>query len=343
MPTLRNFALCFLILFLVTGCGIKIPCFPPERYAPGPGAPYTAEDVRILTKEGHTLAGTLTLPFTVSPPYPAVLLITGSSPQERDHLQDDREPVSLYRPFRQISDSISRNGIAVLRMDDQGTGCSEGRPLEEVTIQERADDSRAGIQYLRGRKEIDESRIGLLGLSEGANIGPMIAASDPTIRGIVMMAPTATNGYKIIEYQRRLKINERTDLSDVEKQRALEKSMNGLDHALARGEGSPWFRSFLEYMPLPTAKMVTCPALIVHGDRDAHIPVDHTELLAKVMKASGNGDVTLIILKDHNHLFLEDTNGNISGYADLLRHTNQLSEDVLATITDWLENRLLID
>jgi dipeptidyl aminopeptidase/acylaminoacyl peptidase len=119
--------------------------------------------------------------------------------------------------------------------------------------------------------------------------------------------------------------------------------MKGLDHALARGEGSPWFRLFLEYMPLPTAKKVSCPALILHGDKDAHIPVDHSELLAKVMQATGNEDVTLVIFQNHNHLFLEDPNGNISGYAGLLRHTNQLPDDVLMTITDWLENRLLID
>jgi dipeptidyl aminopeptidase/acylaminoacyl peptidase len=171
----------------------------------------------------------------------------------------------------------------------------------------------------------------------------MIAASDPTIRGLVMMAPTATNGYKIIEYQRRLKLNERKDLSASEKERELKKSMKGLDHALARGEGSRWFRSFLEYMPLPAAKKVSCPALILHGDKDAHIPFDHSMILAKAMRASGNEEVTLIILKDHNHLLLEDTKGNISGYEDLIRHTNQLSEDVLATIADWLENRLLID
>ena len=255
-------------------------------------------------------------------------------------MQNSRGPASLYKPFRQIADAISRKGIAVLRMDDQGTGCSKGDELENVTIQERADDSRAGIQYLRNRSGIDSSRIGLLGLSEGANIGPMIAASEPTIRAIVMMAPTATNGYRIIEYQTRLKIDERPDLSANEKDRELKKSMKGLDDALARGEGSPWFRSFLAYMPLPAAKKVSCPALILHGDRDAHIPVDHSVLLANVMRASGNEDVTLIIFKNHNHLFLEDPNGNISGYANLLQHTNQVSEDVLATITDWLQSHL---
>ena len=123
----------------------------------------------------------------------------------------------------------------------------------------------------------------------------MIAASDPSIRAVVMMAPTASNGYKIEEYQRRLMTDERSDLTESQKKRALEKSMRGLDQALARGEGSPWFRSFLDYIPLPTAKKVFCPTLILHGDKDAHIPVEHSQLLEKVMRSSGNDDVTLII------------------------------------------------
>lgn len=331
-----------LLFALASGCAKKVPCFPPEHYAPDPGAPYTAEEVRILTPKGYNLAGTLTLPATDTPPYPAVLLITGSSPQERDHLQDRRAPVSYYRPFRQLADAVSRNGIAVLRMDDQGTGCSKGDKLENVTIQERADDSRAGIAYLRHRKEIDGNRIGLLGLSEGANIGPMIAASDPSVRAVVMMAPTASNGHRILEYQRRLMIDERSDLTAAQKKSALEKSMRGLDQALAKGEGSPWFRSFLVYTPIPTAKKVSCPVLILHGDKDTHIPFEHSQLLEKVMRSSGNSDITLIIFNDHNHLFLEDPKGNISGYADLLWHTNQLSENVLSTIAGWLRFHLLV-
>lgn len=342
MASKKVFIVFILLFAFASGCAKQVPCYPPEHYAPDPGAPYTAEEVRILTPKGYNLAGTLTLPTMGAPPYPAVLLITGSHPQDRDHLQNRRSPVSYYRPFRQIADAITRKGIAALRMDDQGAGCSEGDQLENVAIQERADDSHAGIAYLRRRKEIDGNRIGLLGLSEGANIGPMIAASDPSIRAVVMMAPTASNGYKIEEYQRRLVIDERSDLTDDEKERALEKSMRGLDDALNRGEGGPWFRSYLAYMPLPTAKKVACPALILHGDKDAHIPVEHSQLLEKAMRSSGNNDVSLIIAKNHNHLFLEDPKGNISGYADLLQHTNQLSENVLSTITDWLSFHLLV-
>ncbi|MGD9124436.1 MAG: alpha/beta hydrolase [Desulfarculaceae bacterium] len=342
MKSCKMLIWCCLFLVAAVGCE-KVPCYPPEHYAPEPGAPYKAEEVRIPTPKGYVLAGTLTLPLAKVPPYPAVLLITGSGHQDRDHLQSTQEPVSYYRPFRQIADALSRAGIAVLRMDDQGVGCSEGGPLENVTIQERADDNRFEIEYLRGRKDIEGHRIGLLGLSEGGNIGPMIAASDPSIRALVIMAGSASDGYKITEYQRRVKLCERSDLTDAQKESALAESMQGLHDALARGEGSRWYRSFLDYTPLPAAEKVSCPVLILHGDKDAHVPVDHARILAEAVRSSGNKDVTLKIFKDHNHLFLKDPDGRISGYAALLQHTNKLSKNVLDTISQWLKRRLAQD
>ena len=87
----------FCCLFLATNIGCaNIPCYPPDHYAPDSDAPYTSEEVRVPTTKGHVLAGTLTLPSGSDPTYPAVVLITGSSPQERDHLQSRRKPVSYY-------------------------------------------------------------------------------------------------------------------------------------------------------------------------------------------------------------------------------------------------------
>ena len=128
-----------------------------------------------------------------------------------------------------------------------------------------------------------------------------------------------------------------------EKERELSKSMKGLKQALNRGEGSRWVRSFFYYMPLPVAQKVSCPVLILHGDKDAHVPVDHAHMLAKAMRISGNNDVIVKIFTNHNHLFLEDPDGSISGYKDLLPHTNKLSEDVLNTISEWLSKRLLVE
>lgn len=155
----------------------------------------------MSTKEGFRLAGTLTIPSDVPPPFPAVVLITGSSPQDRDMVGSRQKPVKYYRPFRQIADALSRRGVAVLRMDDRGVGCSEGGDIKDATIPERADDIRAGLDYLRKRGEIDEHRLGLLGISEGGNIGPMIAATDSSIRALVIMAGSATSGREIQEWQ----------------------------------------------------------------------------------------------------------------------------------------------
>jgi hypothetical protein len=118
-----------LVCVLAGGCGDAIPCYPPSHFAPPADAPYAAEEARIATNTGHVLAGTLTLPTRGEPPFPAVVLATGSSAQNRDHMGSNRDPIRRYRPFRQIADALSRRGIAVLRLDDRGTGCSGGGPL----------------------------------------------------------------------------------------------------------------------------------------------------------------------------------------------------------------------
>jgi dienelactone hydrolase len=82
-----------------------------------------------------------------------------------------KDPIGRYRPFRQIADALSSRGIAVLRMDDRGVGCSEGGDIANAPIPERADDIKAGIRYLKNRNEVDAERIGLIGISEGGNIG----------------------------------------------------------------------------------------------------------------------------------------------------------------------------
>ena len=97
----------------------------------------------------------------------------------------------------------------------------------------------------------------------------------------------------------------------------------------------------LEYMPLPTAKRVTCPVLILHGDKDAHVPVEHAHYLAHAMRSSGNPDVTVRIFKDVNHPFLPDKDGRKSGYLKLLRKGAKVPDSVLDTITDWFVVRLM--
>ena len=318
---------------------------PPAYYAAPPGAPYTAQEVRVPTPKGYRLAGTLTIPSDFPSPHPAVVLITGSHPQDRDMIGSRAEPLSKYRPFRQIADALSRRGIAVLRMDDRGYGCSGGDDINDATIPERADDIRAGLAYLKDRKEIDGHRLGLLGISEGGVIGPMVATADPTVRALVIMAGSATNGREILSWQVRYDTAQIEGIADEKRSRILKQRMRDVEKCIAEGNTKRWRKSFVEYDPLPAARSVQCPVLILHGNRDANVPVGHAYLLAKAMRAGGNRDVTVRILPDHNHLFLEDTDGRFTDkrYLKLLRHTNRLSEGFLKIVAVWVSSRLFGD
>ncbi len=333
---------------LASGCGDAIPCYPPSHFAPPARAPYAAEEVRVATPAGHVLAGTLTVPTRREPPFPAVVLVSGSHAQNRDHMSSRHEPFRRYRPFRQIADTLSRRGIAVLRLDDRGIGCSGGGPLLEATKIERADDMRAGLSWLRGRADIDPHRVGLLGLSEGADISLIIAADDAAIRAVVLMAASGTRGWRIIESQQRALIEndvlteeERARLSaGADEDAILEERMKNIVRPAARGAWGRWWQHFLIWDPLPVARRVAGPVLIMHGETDSNVPVAHAGILAAAIREGGNRDVTVRILPGYNHVFLEDPDGFFRRYGELLEHTSRLSDGVLDLIADWLVARL---
>jgi dipeptidyl aminopeptidase/acylaminoacyl peptidase len=252
------------------------------------------------------------------------------------------EPVGNYRPFKQIAESLAQRGVAVLRMDDRGYGCSEGGDINDATIPERADDIRAGLEYLKDQKEIDEDRLGLIGISEGANIGPLIAVSDPSIRALVIMAGSASTGREILYWQVQYDTALIEDITEKERDRILKQRIMDVGKWIAEGKTKRWRKSFVEFNPLPTARHVLCPVLIIHGDRDANVPVEHAHLLAEAMRTGGNTDVTVKILPNHNHLFLKDPDGRFTDkrYLKLLHNTNKLSEDILIILSDWVACRL---
>lgn len=139
------------------------------NYLPANDALYVGENIKIILPCGDRLSGTFTFPKDSIQGFPAVILITGSSAHDRDNSKPQK-PITAYRPFRQIADKLSSNGIAVLRMDDRGIGESSGGNINDMTTPMRADDIRECIKYLKRRNEIDSLRIGLIGLSEGASI-----------------------------------------------------------------------------------------------------------------------------------------------------------------------------
>jgi uncharacterized protein len=160
--------------------------------------PYREEEVTYENKKGKaTFTGTLTLPKTSSGPFPAVLLITGSGQQNRD------EEIMGHKPFLLIADYLTRRGIAVLRVDDRGMGGSTG-DFKTATTADFVEDVKAGVEFLKNRKDIDATQIGLIGHSEGGIIAPIVASQTKDIAFIVLLAGSGVPGDELLLEQNKL-------------------------------------------------------------------------------------------------------------------------------------------
>lgn len=328
--------------------------------------PYDEEEVSYENKrDGVKLAGTLTFPRGKTP-FPAVILITGSGAQDRN------ESLLGHKPFLVLADYLTRQGIAVLRVDDRGVGGSSGS-VPKSTGENFAYDVLAGIDFLKGRKEIDPKQIGLIGHSEGGIIAPMVAAQSSDASFIVLMAGTGLTGEEILYLQGALiskaggaspaalaqqrKIQEITfkilkeerDGATAEKRireeyaklfaaaSEEEKKQVGSEKALEpqiKQVVTPWFRYFLTYDPRLTLAKVKCPVLAINGENDLQVPpVENLAAIEKTLKSAGNRDVTIVKLPKLNHLFQTSVTGSPGEYATI---EETISPVALKTISDWI-------
>ncbi|MBS4033235.1 MAG: alpha/beta hydrolase [Ignavibacterium sp.] len=267
--------------------------------------PYISENVFFENKtEKIFLAGTLTYPNEGSN-FPTAVLISGSGPQNRD------EELLGHKPFLVLSDHLTRNGFAVLRFDDRGVAESEG-DFSSATSEDFAKDVLAAVEYLKTRNEIDHTKIGLIGHSEGGIIAPMAANQNDEIAFIVLLAGTGLPGEEILYLQSRL-IEEAGGTAEEDIQKSLEFSSviydaikNSGDLVVAekrikehfwreykemtdedkqkigdpelfldmqlRVALTPWFKFFLTYDPAPALEKIKCPVLAIIGEKDLQVP-----------------------------------------------------------------------
>jgi len=332
--------------------------------------PYKVVEVSYPNKPGGvTLAGTLTEPEGPGP-FPALILISGSGPQDRD------ETLFEHKPFLVLADTLTRCGIAVLRVDDRGVGGSTGS-MSASTSDDFAGDVLARIAFLKTRSEIDPRRIGLLGHSEGGIIAPMVAARSPDVAFIVLMAGTGLPGEEIMYLQgqaimkamgadekalkQQLDLQKRlfeivktekdekkaeTTMRDIVKA-AVESLPEDQRKALGKADAliaaqlkmvrSPWFRYFLTYDPRPTLAKVHCPVLALIGEKDRQVPArENLSQIESTLKTAGNNRVTVKELPGLNHLFQKCKTGAPSEYAEI---EQTLDPSALAVIADWISEQ----
>jgi dienelactone hydrolase len=324
--------------------------------------PYYSEDVTFKNNKADvTLSGTLTLPQKQGI-YPAVILITGSGPQNRDY------ELMNHKPFLIISDYLTRNGIAVLRYDDRGVAQSTG-DFKTATTADFATDVESAISYLKTRKEINAKKIGLIGHSEGGIIAPMVATKSKDIDFIVLLAAPGLSGDKLILLQKE-KIEQEKQIDEKEiskgqkifsgayriilesdtgdtnlknklniyfKQSFDNKLPEEQANAITNQISTPWMIYFLKYNPVPTLEKVKCPVLAIDGEKDLQVPPENLIAIKTALEKGGNKNVTTKLFPNLNHLFQDCNTGLPSEYSEI---EETFSPAALDEITNWIKKQV---
>ena len=290
------------------------------------------QDVRIVAADDVILAGDLWMPRgqESAPPYAAIVLVGGTGAQDRN---GGRSDLPGYEPFTQIAERATEEGVAVLRLDDRGVGESGGA-FAGTTTSRAASDVLAAVQWLRRRAEIDSTRVGIVGHSEGGLIALVAAASDTGIRSLVLLATAARTGREVSRWQRRfVALRDSSLYPPGSHEQLLRDAELAAEH---QAQIDPWLHEWFSLDPLTFASRIRGRVLVIHGESDRQVPVEQASELASVL---GHSDVSVVVKRFPrvDHLLLEDADGDPQGYT--LLASRRIPRVILETIAMWVSQR----
>lgn len=319
------------------------PAPPPPAEAPAADADFSERDFAVGNGNA-ALPGTLAMPDDASAqaPVPAVVLVHGSGPQDRD------ETIGPNRPFLDIARGLAAQGIAVLRYDKR----TQARPQDfadgDFTIDdETTDDAVAAVAALRGVDGIDPDRVFVLGHSQGGMLAPRIAARSGHVAGLVLLAAPARPLLDIlIEQNIRLAVLDDARTSEEEKA-AIGTLRRQVQAVRAGGEvdvadtpmhlPADYWRSTDAVAPVAEARTAALPMLVLQGARDIQI----VDADWQRWKAGFHDDpkVAFKLYPTLNHLGIAvESDGDLDQYAIPGHVDAQLIADIAAWIKTHLSN-----
>lgn len=321
---------------------------------PRPPFPYSVVDTTFTAPDGAVMSATLTLPLTAdSRKISAVVMVTGSGPQNRDEEYCD------HKPFAVIADFLARNGIASLRYDDRGTGKSTGNYLTSTTHTIK-NDAISGVDFLRSIPAI--GKVGVLGHSEGGTVAFMIGAEEKA-DFIVSLAGMAISGKETIMRQNSHSLD-KMSLSDSDKANSLKLIELVFDTIISQVDSgvtspidiealaadnqiqvpeqilqslkmtqstrAPWFDAFIVLNPREYIKKVKCPVLAINGEKDTQVYPDNLTVIKEYAPQAKT-----MLMPGLNHLMQHAETGEVSEY-DAIRET--ISPEVLDAIVKFIKD-----
>lgn len=269
---------------------------------------FTEQEVTVGSGEWQ-LPGTLAVPNGVGP-FPALVLVHGSGPNDRD------ETVAANKPFRDLAQGLASQGIAVMRYDKRTKvyAAKLAAFTGQFTVKEEViDDALAAVELLRHTPGIDSKRIFVLGHSLGGMLIPRIAKADRSITGLIVMAGPSRPLEDIMLDQmmylaslsgtQTAETNKRLD--EVRTQVATVKSPElspATPSSLALGAPGSYWLDLRGYLPAEVAVTLDQPLLILQGGRDYQ--VTQVEFDGWLKALTSKPSVSFKLYPDLNHLFM---------------------------------------
>jgi uncharacterized protein len=297
----------------IAGLGFIPPTPPYQPPAYVQADKFRESEVKVGAGTSWELPGTLSLPVGDGP-FPAVVLVHGSGPNDRD------ETVGGAKPFRDLAGGLASRGVAVLRYEKRtrqhGPAYADKAVREALTVQgEVIDDALVAAALLRKTPRIDPKRVFLLGHSLGGTMAPKIASLDPQLAGIIVLAG-ATRPLEDLVLEQFTYIyglnGGPTDEQKAELAKLKERVARVKDPKLSPetpaadlplGQAAAYWLALRGYEPAAVAATLKVPVLVLHGGRDYQVTDDDFALWQKAL--AGQPHATLKRYDSLNHLFIE--------------------------------------
>jgi hypothetical protein len=309
--------------------------------------PYDQRELAVPSAPGVTLAGTWTTPRGAGP-WPSVVLVSGSGPQDRD------ESLMGHRPFLVLADALARAGVASYRFDDRGTNRSTG-DFASATTADFVVDASAAVRAVEALPE--SGPVGVLGHSEGGYVAARLAARGPAQPAfVVLLAGPGITGRALLETQvEALNLaaggtpQQAAQAREVQR-RILEPLARGGTEAELRAamvaEGLPpelvaqsvpvmttaWYRALVAWDPAPDLAKIRVPVLALLGERDTQVvPGENAAALRQAL--AGNPKATVTVHPGLNHLFQPAKTGAPTEYGTI---ETTIDPVVLEGVSAWI-------
>jgi pimeloyl-ACP methyl ester carboxylesterase len=329
---------------------------------PKPPFDYTVEEL-IISKGKFNIGATLTTPKNVKN-FPIVVLASGSGPQNRDC------EIMGHKPFWVIADYLTKNGIAVLRFDDRGTGKSTA-DYSKANLEDFSSDVEACYKFLR--KKYKKNKIGLAGHSEGGMHTLIATTKLKKVDFLIQLAAVGTNGREVLVEQQYLipiKNGQAEELakwnsatydtltklliaspkadfanqviafvernfesipSELKEKATKQEFINGYISFL----DNTWARGFMQFESSTYLQKITCPILVINGSEDIQVPpLKNQEAFRNNFSEKSKAKSKVVLFPGLNHLFQTCKKCSILEYGDL---EETVSPKVLNEMVSWIK------